>query len=47
VPEVVASVLGRDVTLQNQPRGEELEYSVIATNKTGDGPVSNVVVIVL
>jgi hypothetical protein len=43
----IASSYERKITLQNQPRGVELEYSIVATNKTGDGPVSNSVLVVL
>jgi hypothetical protein len=37
----------RKVVLQNQPRGVELEYCVFASNKAGDGPASNTVMVVL
>lgn len=37
----------RKVVLQNQPRGVELEYCVLASNKAGDGPASNTVPVVL
>ena len=43
----IASTYERKITLQNQPRGVELEYTVVATNKAGDGPVSNAVMVVL
>jgi hypothetical protein len=43
----IASTYERTITLQNQPRGVELEYSIIATNKAGDGPISNTVLVVL
>jgi len=43
----VASTYERKITLQSQPRGAELEYSVIATNKIGRGPISNTVLVVL
>nr|VFJ46493.1 MAG: Fibronectin type III domain-containing protein [Candidatus Kentron sp. DK] len=36
-----------ETMLSNQPRGKELEYCVIATNKAGDGPMSNSVTVVL
>nr|VFK68129.1 MAG: Fibronectin type III domain-containing protein [Candidatus Kentron sp. UNK]VFK73386.1 MAG: Fibronectin type III domain-containing protein [Candidatus Kentron sp. UNK] len=36
-----------EITLTDQGRGKELEYVVLAKNKAGDGPVSNVVVAVL
>jgi hypothetical protein len=44
---LLASTYERKITLQNQPRGAELEYTVVATNKAGDGPVSNTVMVVL
>jgi len=43
----IASTYERRITLQGQSRGVELEYSVIATNKVGRGPVSNAVMVVL
>jgi hypothetical protein len=43
----IASTYERTITLQNQPRGVELEYSVIAVNKCGKGPISNTVQVVL
>nr|VFJ66081.1 MAG: Fibronectin type III domain-containing protein [Candidatus Kentron sp. DK] len=36
-----------EVTLTDQEWGKELEYVVLARNKAGDGPVSNIVVAVL
>jgi hypothetical protein len=44
---LIVSSFERKVTMQNQPRGVELEYSVVATNKAGDGPMSNAVQVVL
>jgi hypothetical protein len=43
----IASTYERTISLTNQTRGAELEYSVIATNKAGDGPISNTVQVVL
>jgi hypothetical protein len=43
----VAVALGANVTLPDQPRGQELEFRVIAINKSGGGPPSNTVVVVL
>jgi len=43
----IASTYERKITLHSQPRGVELEYSVIATNKVGRGPISNTVLVVL
>jgi hypothetical protein len=43
----IVSTYERRVTLTNQPRGVDLEYSVVATNHTGSGPVSNSVPVVL
>jgi hypothetical protein len=34
-------------TLVDQPKGKELEYRVIAINKSGEGSPSNTVVVVL
>ncbi len=45
--EQAASTMERTVSLQNQPRGAELEYVVVATNKAGDGLPSNTVMVVL
>jgi hypothetical protein len=33
--------------LVDQPKGAELEYRIIAINKSGDGPPSNTVMVVL
>jgi fibronectin type III domain protein len=35
------------VTLENQPRGVEMQYRVIATNATGDSMPSNIATVVL
>jgi hypothetical protein len=43
----IASTYERTISLPGQPRGVELEYSVYATNKAGDGPISNTVMVVL
>jgi hypothetical protein len=43
----IASTYQRTISLAQQGRGVELEYSVVATNKAGNGPVSNSVVVVL
>ena len=43
----VGTAVESEVTLNNQETGVELEYQVIAVNKTGDGPASNVVRAVL
>jgi hypothetical protein len=44
---LIVSSFERKVTIQNQPRGVELEYSVVATNKAGDSLMSNTVPVVL
>ncbi|MCI5220706.1 MAG: fibronectin type III domain-containing protein, partial [Candidatus Electrothrix sp. LOE2] len=36
-----------ETTLNNQKRGKELEYRVIAANKAGEGEASNAVMAVL
>ena len=36
-----------EITLAGQPRGKELEYCVKATNKAGEGPISNAMMAVL
>jgi hypothetical protein len=43
----IAATYERTIALTGQTRGVELEYSVVATNKAGVGPVSNSVVVVL
>ena len=44
--DVVAAMI-TEITLVEQPRGKELEYQIIAVNKTGDGEASNTVMVVL
>ena len=36
-----------EATLVDQPRAKELEYRIIAVNKTGDGEPSNTAMVVL
>ncbi len=36
-----------EATLVDQPKGKELEYLVIAINKSGEGQASNTVMVVL
>lgn len=43
----VAAAILTEVTLVDQPRAKELEYRIIAVNKTGEGPQSNTVEVVL
>jgi len=43
----IATAIETEATLVEQPRGKELEYQVIAVNKAGDGPESNMVMVVL
>jgi fibronectin type III domain protein len=43
----VGTAVNSEVTLNNQEGGAELEYQVLAVNKVGDGPASNVVRVVL
>ena len=45
--EEVATAVATEATLVEQPRGEELEYRVVAVNKAGDGEPSNTVMAVL
>ena len=45
--EDVATAILSEITLVDQPRGQKLEYRVIAINKSGDGPKSNTVSVVL
>jgi hypothetical protein len=43
----VATAIETETTLVDQPRGENIEYRVIAINKSGDGSPSNTVMVVL
>jgi hypothetical protein len=43
----VATCTDTQHTVQNQPRGVELEYRVYAVNKAGSGPSGGVVTAVL
>jgi hypothetical protein len=43
----VGTSLGTDITLSGQDAGAELEYQVLAINKAGAGPASNIVRAVL
>jgi len=45
--EDVATAVITEVTLVEQPRTKELEYRIIAINKTGDGSPSNTAMVVL
>jgi len=45
--EEVATAILTEVTLVDQPRAKELEYRIIAVNKTGEGEPSNTVMVVL
>jgi len=45
--EDVATAVITEATLVEQPRGKELEYRIVAVNKTGDGPPSNTAMVVL
>ncbi|MFH1613577.1 MAG: fibronectin type III domain-containing protein [Planctomycetota bacterium] len=45
--EDIATAILTEATLVNQPEKIELEYRVIAVNKTGDGSPSNTVMVVL
>lgn len=45
--EDVATAIITEVTLVDQPRGKELEYNIVAVNKSGDGEASNTVMVVL
>ena len=44
---LVSMAIESEATLNNQERGKDLEYRVIATNKAGEGVPSNVVAAVL
>jgi hypothetical protein len=43
----VGTAVTSEITLNNQDTGVELEYQVIAVNKTGDSMASNIVRVVL
>jgi hypothetical protein len=43
----VGTAIETEATLVDQPKGKELEYRIIAINKSGDGPPSNTVMVVL
>jgi hypothetical protein len=43
----VATAIDSEATLIEQPRSKELEYRVVAVNKSGDGEPSNTVMVVL
>jgi len=43
----VATAIETESTLVEQPKGAELEYRIIAINKSGDGSPSNTVMVVL
>ncbi len=45
--EDAATAVITEATLVEQPRGKELEYRIIAVNKTGDGEPSNTAMVVL
>ena len=45
--KTVGTAMDTKVTLTGQERNKELEYVVVAMNKAGGGPVSNVVMAVL
>ena len=45
--DTVATAILTEITLVDQPTATELEYKVIAVNKTGTGPESNTVMAVL
>jgi len=45
--EEVATAVISDATLVEQPKGKELEYHIIAVNKSGDGEASNTAMVVL
>lgn len=39
----IATAIATEITLVNQPRGETLEYRIIALNKAGESPPSNTI----
>jgi hypothetical protein len=43
----VGTAIETESTLVDQPKGKELEYRVIAINKSGEGSPSNTVMVVL
>ena len=43
----VGTAIETESTLVDQPKGESLEYRIIAINKSGDGSPSNMVMVVL
>jgi len=45
--EDVATAVITEATLVEQPRGKELEYRIVAVNKSGDGEPSNTAMVVL
>lgn len=45
--QLAATAMTTEATLVDQPCGKELEYQVIAINKTGPGEPSNTVMLVL
>ena len=45
--EDVATAVISEATLVEQPRGKELEYRIVAVNKSGDGSPSNTVMAAL
>ncbi|MBU1518332.1 MAG: fibronectin type III domain-containing protein [Planctomycetes bacterium] len=45
--EEVATAVISEATLVEQPRSKELEYRIVAVNKSGDGEPSNTVMVVL
>ena len=47
VAQDVATAIETESTLLDQPKGKELEYRIIAINKSGEGSPSNTVMAVL
>nr|VFJ59334.1 MAG: Fibronectin type III domain-containing protein [Candidatus Kentron sp. DK] len=45
--KVADMAMTTEATLRDQPRGKEIEYGVIAVNKTGEGQMSSIVMVVL